>query len=139
MKRSLFILGDDAVCDQVVTLCYSARRAGETGELWLIPYSDACRRCLELGERFGLGLVPLELAERIDRWVKRYLSGWPLRHPKRLRMLASWLTGAEAFMALDADLLLFRPLDDLFLALDEHQFVACDYQWRSGFRYVFEP
>ncbi|MEM7582682.1 MAG: hypothetical protein AAF560_04830, partial [Acidobacteriota bacterium] len=46
---------------------------------------------------------------------------------------------AEAFMALDADLLLFRPLDDLFLALDEHQFVACDYQWRSGFRYVFEP
>ena len=139
MKRAIYVLGDDRVCDQVVTLCYSARRAGETSDLRLIPYSDSYERCLEAGERFGLGLVPVDLVAEIDGYVEHHLAGWPLRHPKRLRALAAWLADADAFVYLDADILLFRALDEVFVALEDHQFVACDYQWRSGFQYVFEP
>ncbi len=139
MKRAIYVLGDDQVCDQVVTLCYSARKVGETSDLLLIPYSDSYGRCLALGERFGLQLFPVELVAEVDLLVEQHLSGWPLRHPKRLRALSSWLADADAFVYLDADILLFRALDDFFLALESHQFVACDYQWRSGFRQVFEP
>ena len=133
MKTAIYLVANDAVQDQALALVKSVRCFDPDIPIFLIPYDRNIEGIeAQLSGALGVRLFPeLERVEELEALVTRTQRRHRLRHPQRLRNLASW------FLYLDADIVVFQRIADLLSALDDADFVCCDFQFRSGLRHVF--
>lgn len=139
MKTAIYLVANDAVFDQAVALVKSIRRFDPQVPVLLIPYDRRMERTADiLSGELGVQLFPdLHLLEDLDRMTARTLRRHRLKHPQRLRSLASWFGPAERFLYIDADVVVFQRVADVLSLLDEADFICCDFQFKTGLRHVF--
>jgi hypothetical protein len=150
MTDGIYTLANDAVYDQLVALLNSIEaNAGKDFPVCVIAYDDRLERVRsEIANRKNVTL--LDSPEIFAPWEEFSTEVWKT-HPTALK---TWqeqkgITGVyrlscnhryaafdpkasfDRFIYLDADTLVLGPLDIVFNALDNHDFVVYDFQYKN--------
>lgn len=143
----LYILANDVVFDQLIALINSIERnIGTDMPICIVPYDDQVERSKLATEQYSQvqwfedeAILQKweEFAERIWRSHPTAFNVWSqkgIEGVNRMGMHRRFccIDGPfERFVYLDADILVMNSFDLLFNALEEHDFVTYDYQYKD--------
>jgi hypothetical protein len=149
MTDGIYTLANDVVYDQLVALLNSIEaNAGQQFPVYVIAYDDKLERIqAEIATRPNVFL--LNDPDLFKRWEDFSLEVWKA-HPTALsRWQEQGICGVnrigmnrrycafdptsplDRFAYLDADTLVLGPLEPIFTALDTHEFVTYDFQYKD--------
>jgi len=154
MTNGIYILGNDVVFDQLVALLNSLEVNGAQDiPVCIIPYDDNLQKVrVEIASRSNVTLF--ENTDSINFWEDFATQAWT-SHEKaqkvwqtkgwrqvhcleRHRKLCCFDGPFDKFVYFDADTLLMGSLDYIYHKLDEFEWVANDFQYKSDLNYVFD-
>ncbi|WP_413160671.1 Npun_R2821/Npun_R2822 family protein [Capilliphycus salinus ALCB114379] len=154
MTEGIYTLANDVVYDQFVALLNSIEaNAGREIPVCVIPYNDQLDRVkAEIANRKNVKLF--DDVAVINDWEnfvseawkahRRAQEVWKQRELPSVYRLAMHrkLCGIngefDKFVYFDADTLLMSPLDAVYEKLDEYDWVANDFQYKSDLKYIFD-
>lgn len=139
--RGIYILANDRVLEHAFTLLNSIRYHEGGIPVILIPYDGNYHKLWQVLQAvYPVQLFPnLDLLYQLDSLVTSTFGTQILRHPQRLRKLAAWWGPYQQFLYLDTDIVLLGKISEVWAALQNANFVCCDYQHRQGIQHVFDP
>jgi len=114
--RGVACLANDGVVDWLIALCESLHRHNPGLPLTVIPFDDRLARTRATLDRFGYDLFEGPALAAVKRLGADY---WPNDEFKAsaMRKFCAWET-YDTFLFLDADIVVLRPLDPYFDAID---------------------
>ncbi|MEG3976601.1 sugar transferase [Microcoleus sp. herbarium8] len=154
MTDGIYILGNDVVFDHVVALLNSLEVNGAKNiPVCIIPYDDNLQKVrVEIASRSNVTLF--ENTDSIHFWedfaTQAWTShkkaqktwqakGWRQVHCLGMHRKFCCFDGPfDKFVYFDADTLLMGSLDYIYQKLDEFDWVANDFQYKSDLNYVFD-
>ncbi|MBE9121685.1 sugar transferase [Tychonema sp. LEGE 07199] len=154
MTDGIYILGNDVVFDHLVALLNSLEVNGAKNlPVCIIPYDDNLQKVrVEIASRSNVTLF--ENTDSIDFWedfaTQAWTShkkaqkvwqakGWRQVHCLGMHRKFCCFDGPfDKFVYFDADTLLMGSLDAIYHKLDEFDWVANDFQYKSDLNYVFD-
>jgi hypothetical protein len=154
MTNGIYILANDVVFDHLVALLNSLEVNGAKDiPVCIIPYDDRLKKVrLEIATRHNVTLF--ENTDSIIFWEdfatqvwqthakaqKVWQSkGWKPVHCLGMHRKFCCFDGPfDKFVYFDADTLLMGTLDYIYQKLDDFDWVANDFQYKSNFNYVFD-
>ena len=154
MTNGIYILANDVVFDHLVALLNSLEVNGAKDiPVCIIPYDDRLQKVrVEIANRHNVTLF--ENTDSIHFWEDFATQAWT-SHAKaqKLWQAKGWkpvhclgmhrkfccFDGPfDKFIYFDADTLLMGSLDYIYQKLDDFDWVANDFQYKSNFNYVFD-
>ncbi|MBD2164325.1 sugar transferase [Calothrix membranacea FACHB-236] len=154
MVDGIYTFANDVVYDQLVALLNSIEaNAGRTIPVCVIPYNEQLDKVkAEIATRDNVTLF--EDYDSIARWEEFGSRIWK-SHARALKLWQEYglpenyrierhrklccLDGPfDKFIFFDGDTLLMKPLDDVYRQLDDYDWVANDYQYKSDLSYIFD-
>lgn len=154
MTNGIYTLANDVVYDQLVALLNSIEaNAGREIPVCVIPYDRRLDKVrAEIASRKNVTLFEDQSA--IAYWENFVTQAWKT-HPRTQRVWREWgVTGTyrlamhrklcglngpfDKFIYFDADTLLMGSLDYVYQKLDNYDWVANDFQYRSDLKYIFD-
>ena len=146
----IYILGNDVVFEQVIALINSIKaHNGDRYPICIIPYNDKVER-LQNAVQHNPGVTVLDNSTLFQRWDNFVIQAWeevPLRHEfwskggthrgiHRVgthRRFVAFDTDApfSRFLYMDADTIAVSSLDRFFQALETHDFITYDFQYKD--------
>lgn len=141
MDRGFYITANDRFTDYAIALLESIRATDPDTPVMLIPYDDHYGQVAKvLGDRFGV-LVYEDLAfiDRLSRQLQTIFGDQFFARPNQFRKQACWFGPFERFLYIDTDIVVFEKIANFMDALDEADFICCDYQHAGGIKNVFSP
>ncbi|WP_293127543.1 Npun_R2821/Npun_R2822 family protein [Microcoleus sp. bin38.metabat.b11b12b14.051] len=154
MTDGIYILGNDVVFDHLIALLNSLEvNAAPNIPVCIIPYNDNLQKVrLEIASRSNVTLF--ENTDSIQYWedfaTKAWTShekaqktwqakGWAPVHCLGMHRKFCCFDGDfDKFVYFDADTLSMGSLDYIYQKLDEFDWVANDFQYKSDLNYVFD-
>ncbi len=154
MTDGIYILGNDVVFDHLVALLNSLEVNGAKNiPVCIIPYDDNLQKVrVEIASRTNVTLF--ENTDSIDFWEDFATQAWtshqkaqkvcqakgwpPVRCLGMHRKLCCFDGSFDKFIYFDADTLSMGSLDYIYQKLDQFDWVANDFQYKSDFNYVFD-
>jgi hypothetical protein len=153
MIEGIYTLANDVVYDQLVALLNSIEaNAGRNIPVCVIPYNDQLDKIkAEIATRDNVTLF--DDYASIARWEEFGSRVWKA-HPRALKLWKEYGLGDnfrlerhrklccldgpfDKFIFFDGDTLLMQPLDDVYQKLDEYDWIANDYQYKSDLNFIF--
>ncbi|MBD2359323.1 sugar transferase [Tolypothrix sp. FACHB-123] len=153
MIDGIYTLANDIVYDQLVALLNSIdANAGRKIPVCVIPYNQQLDKVkAEIATRENVTLFADYTS--ISRWENFGSRIWQA-HPRALKLWKEYglsenyrlerhrklccLDGPfDKFIFFDGDTLLMKPLDDVYQKLDDYDWIANDYQYKSDLNYIF--
>jgi hypothetical protein len=113
----IYCLGNDRVLEWLIAFATSLRRHEPARRVIVIPFDDRVEGLRRLAEAFGFELLDDPVLERLDAIGR---AVWPA-DPQRagiMRKLAVFAGPLDRFLYLDADVVVLRPLEPYFAAVD---------------------
>ncbi len=154
MTIGIYTLANDVVYDHLVALLNSIEvNAGEKIPVCVIPYDDRLDKVrAEVAARDNVTLLdnPASIAYWEDFATQAWKShrkaqkvwqekAWPVVYALGMHRKFCCFDGPfEKFIYFDADTLLMGPLDSFYQKLDNYDWVANDFQYKSDVNYVFD-
>lgn len=139
--RGIYILANDAVLDQCITVVKSIRKHDPDTPMALIPYNEACHHTKRvLADDFLIDVNAMgPISDRVLTILREvsdkiFFRDGLFNRPNLLRKLACWFGPFERFLYLDTDIVVFRKIADIMDHLDDVDFICCDYQANNGIR-----
>ncbi len=149
MTKGIFTLANDVVYDQLVALLNSIEvNVGKDISVCIIPYDNRLEKVkAEISTRNNVYL--LDNAEMIERWEQFASDIWHNNSSAKKRWESQGITGIyrlgmhrrfcgfdeqspfDQFVYFDGDVLVLKPLDDIFGKLDNYDFVVYDFQYKD--------
>ncbi|WP_373538107.1 Npun_R2821/Npun_R2822 family protein [Microcoleus sp.] len=154
MTYGIYILGNDVVFDHLVALLNSLEVNGAKNiPVCIIPYDDNLQKVrVEIASRSNVTLF--ENTDSIDFWEdfatqvwtshekaqKTWQAkGWRQVHCLGMHRKFCCFDGPfDKFVYFDADTLLMGSLDYIYQKIDDFDWVANDFQYKSDLNYVFD-
>lgn len=154
MTDGIYTLANDVVYDQLVALLNSIEaNAGKEIPVCVIPYDNRLEKVrAEIATRKKVTLF--DNSTVIERWENFATEAWKTHQraqrvwkerglPSVYRLAMHRKLCAvdgvfDNFVYFDADTLLMAPLDPIYAKLDEYDWVAYDFQYKSDLKYVFD-
>ncbi|WP_293154766.1 MULTISPECIES: Npun_R2821/Npun_R2822 family protein [unclassified Microcoleus] len=154
MTDGIYILGNDVVFDHLVGLLNSLEVNGARNiPVCIIPYDDNLQKVrVEIASRSNVTLFDntdsIQFWEdfAIQAWTSHQKAqkvwqakGWAQVHCLGMHRKFCCFDGPfDKFVYFDADTLLMGSLDYIYHKLDEFDWVANDFQYKSDLNYVFD-
>ncbi|AFZ07981.1 hypothetical protein Osc7112_3617 [Oscillatoria nigro-viridis PCC 7112] len=154
MTNGIYILANDVVFDHLVALLNSLEVNGAKDiPVCIIPYDDRLKKVrVEIAIRPNVTLF--DNTDSIDFWEDFAIQVW-ISHTKaqKIWQVKGWESVRclgmhrkfccfdgpfDKFVYFDADTLLMGSLDYIYQKLDEFDWVANDFQYKSDLNYVFD-
>lgn len=141
MSRGIYIIANDRVTEQAITLLNSIRLYDPDTPITLIPYDEQYQAIAKLLlESYGVQLYPdLQLVERLSQKVSSIFGKSFFTRPNQYRKQACWFGEFDEFLYIDTDIVVFEKIIDNLNYLADADFICCDYQHNQKTRYVFTP
>lgn len=154
MTNGIYILANDVVFDHLVALLNSLEVNGSKDiPVCIIPYDDNLKKVrVEIATRNGVTLF--DNTDSIHFWEDFMTQAWtshaklqkiwqakgwkPAQFLGMHRKLCCFDGPFDKFVYFDADTLSMSPLDCIYQKLDEFDWVANDFQYKSNLNYVFD-
>jgi hypothetical protein len=154
MTNGIYILANDVVFDHLVALLNSLEINGAKDiPVCIIPYDDRMKKArVEIATRHNVTLF--ENTDSIQFWEDFATKAWTShRKAQKVWQVKGWkpvhclgmhrkfccFDGPfDKFIYFDADTLLMGSLDYIYQKLDEVDWVANDFQYKSDLNYVFD-
>ena len=147
MEKGVYILGNDVVFDQLIALIHSIEQnVGKDLPICVVPYDENTARSREFTQRYEQ-VSWFDDDAILSQWETFATQIWEA-HPTAFKTWAQrGVSGVnrlgmhrrfccfdgpfEKFIYLDADILAMNSFDILFDALDAHDFVTYDFQYKD--------
>ena len=154
MTDGIYILANDVVFDHLVALLNSLEVNGAKDiPVCIIPYDDRMEKVrVEIAIRHNVTLF--ENTDSIDFWEDFATQAWTShRQAQKVWQAKGWQQvhclgmhrkfccfdgHFDKFVYFDCDTLLMGSLDYIYQKLDEFEWVANDFQYKSDLNYVFD-
>lgn len=154
MTNGIYILANDVVFDHLVALLNSLEVNGAKDiPFCIIPYDDQLQKVrVEIATRHNVTLF--DNSDSIDYWENFATQVWkthakaqkvwqskgwkPVQCLEMHRKLCCFDGPFDKFVYFDADTLLMGSLDYIYQKLDEFDWVANDFQYKSDWNYIFD-
>ena len=154
MNKGIYTLANDVVYDHLVALLNSLEVNGAKDiPVCVIPYDNRLDKVrAEIASRNNV--ILFENSDSISFWENFAIQAWTSHHKaqqiwrakgwKRVHCLGMHRKFCcfdgpfEKFIYFDADTLLMANLDYIYQKLDEYDWVANDFQYKSDLNYVFD-
>jgi hypothetical protein len=139
MKRGIYIMANDAVIDNTITLLNSIRLFDPGSPVIMIPYDDKYKKLYNIIKpRLNVGLFEdLGLVESIQKKVESIFGRKLFPRVNQFRKQASWFGPFDEFLYLDTDILVFEKVIDNLKYFADHDFICADYQYKLENKYLF--
>ncbi|WP_017315965.1 Npun_R2821/Npun_R2822 family protein [Mastigocladopsis repens] len=142
MTRGIYIVANDRVLDNAITLLNSIRLYDKEVPIFLIPFNDDYQNVANtLSGLHNVQVFPN--VEFVDTFTKRIGEIFPrdfLALPNKMRKLVVWFGPLDEFIYIDTDIIVFEKIADNLDKLSEVDFFCCDYHHKSeGLRNIFSP
>jgi hypothetical protein len=142
MTRGIYIVANDRVQDNAITLLNSIRLYDKDVPIFLIPFNEDYQNVANtLYDLHNVEVFP-DL-EFVDTFTKRIGEIFPkdfLALPNKMRKLVVWFGPLDEFIYIDTDIVVFEKIADNLDQLSEFDFFCCDYHHKSeGLRNIFSP
>jgi hypothetical protein len=139
MKRGIYITANDRVIDHAIALLNSIRLYDPNVPVVIIPYDDNYQEVAQiLSDRFLATVYPdLEFIERLSQKLYDIFGAGFFARPNQFRKQACWFGEFDEFLYIDTDIVVFEKIADNLDALQEYDFLCCDYQHSGGIKNVF--
>jgi len=139
MKRGIYIMANDAAIDNAIALLNSIRLFDTVSPVIMIPYDGRYKKLSNIVKStFNVGLFEdLELVENIQKRVESIFGSKLFPRVNQFRKQASWFGPFDEFLYLDTDIVVFEKVIDNLKWLADHDFIAADYQYKLGNKYLF--
>ncbi len=129
MNRGIYIVANDRVIDNAITLLNSIRCYDQEVPVYLIPFNDDYQKVADTLATLHKVQVFPDL-EFVDEFTKRIGEIFPrdfLALPNKMRKLAVWFGPLDEFIYIDTDIVVFEKIADNLEKLAEVDFFCCDY------------
>ncbi|MEC4815610.1 MAG: methionine synthase [Scytonema sp. PMC 1069.18] len=140
MNRGIYIVANERVRENAITLLNSIRLYDPDVPIFLIPFNDDYQNLANtLYDLHNVEVFP-DL-EFVDAFTKRIGEIFPkdfLALPNKMRKLVVWFGPLDEFIYIDTDIVVFEKIADNLDKLSEVDFFGCDYHHKSeGLRNIF--
>ncbi len=139
MKRGIYITANDQVIDHAIALLNSIRLYDPNVPVVIIPYDNNYQEVAKiLSDRFSVTVYPdLDFIERLSQKLYDIFGAGFFARPNQFRKQACWFGEFDEFLYIDTDIVVFEKIADNLDALQEYDFLCCDYQHSGGIQNVF--
>ena len=137
--RGVYIVANDKVADNAITLMSSLRLHDPDIPVYLIPFSDRHLGVVKrLADLYNVQLFPdLDFLNVLTERIGEIFPRDYLALPNKMRKLAAWFGPLDEFLYIDTDILCFKPVSEILAYLNQADFIWCDYHFKGGLRDVF--
>ncbi|TVQ42738.1 MAG: methionine synthase [Gloeocapsa sp. DLM2.Bin57] len=142
MTRGIYIVANDRVVEQAITLVNSIRLYDPDLPIILIPFNQEYQQVAKtLQTKHRVELFPdLQLIETFTTQVATIFPADFLNLPNKMRKFVQWFGPLEEFIYIDTDIVVFQPLSTILDYLTEYNFLCCDYHHKSKrLQDIFSP
>ncbi|MGB3536321.1 MAG: Npun_R2821/Npun_R2822 family protein [Microcoleaceae cyanobacterium] len=142
MKRGIYIVANDRVMENAITLVNSIRQYNSDIPIILIPFNDEYYQVAEqLGNLHQVEIFPdLEFLDQFTQKIGNIFDRDFLKLPNKMRKLAAWFGPLDEFLYIDTDIVVF---EDMAVNLDQLKtvdFFCCDFHYSGEkLRNIFAP
>lgn len=142
MQRGIYIVANDKVLDNSITLLNSIRFYDPDVEVYLIPFNDNYQKVAEtLAALHNVKIFPdLELINKFTQRISEIFDRDFLALPNKMRKLVVWFGPLDEFIYIDTDIVVFEKIADNLDQLATVDFFCCDYHHANDkLRNIFSP
>lgn len=142
MTRGIYIVANDRVIDNAITLLNSIRLYDEETPIFLIPFNEHYHNVAStLAEMHDVQLFPnLEFINQFTHKISEIFDRDFLALPNKMRKLAAWFGPLDEFLYIDTDIVVFEKIADNLNLLSDYGFFCCDYHFAGEkLRNIFSP
>ncbi|NEQ50885.1 MAG: methionine synthase [Leptolyngbya sp. SIO3F4] len=133
MVRGVYIVANQKVGDNAISLLSSLRCHDADVPVYMIPFNDDYQALFEkLQALYQVKLFPdLAFLEAFTQKISDIFPRDFLALPNKMRKLAAWFGPLEEFLYIDTDILFFEPVSKTLDYLDQADFICCDYHFKG--------
>lgn len=142
MTQGIYIVANDRVADNAISLLSSLRLYSPDMQVVMIPFDDHYHKVANLlAEHYQVEIFPdLTFLEEFTQTIADIFPRDFLKLPNKMRKLAAWFGPLDDFLYIDTDILVFRDLTETLNYLNQADFICCDYHHKGrGLSEVFSP
>lgn len=141
MIRGIYLLANDKVLDNVVTLLNSIRSHDKTTRISIIPYDHSYQKL----KTYIQGFESVEIYKNFDfldnlmTTVNRVWHDAPKDHRvNMLKKFGCWFGPFDEFLYIDTDIVVFNQIITLLDTMKGYEFLSYDYQRKTGIQDIFK-
>ncbi|MBV8883634.1 MAG: methionine synthase [Chroococcidiopsidaceae cyanobacterium CP_BM_RX_35] len=141
MKRGIYIIANDRVIDQAISLLNSIREYDSETPVILVPYDNNCQGvAAALAQQHQVEVYEdLPFIDRLSRQLQSTFGKQFFARPNQFRKQACWFGPFDEFLYIDTDIIVFDKIIHCLNYLSDYDFVCYDYQYLQGIKNVFTP
>ncbi|MBE9221225.1 methionine synthase [Cyanobacterium stanieri LEGE 03274] len=137
--KGIYIIANDKVLDNCITLLNSIRLYDKDVPITLIPYDDNYHQVFNiLSKKYKVTLYPdLDFIDKLSNNLHSIFGENFFARPNQFRKQACWFGEYDEFLYIDTDIIVFDKIIQCLDYLQDYDFIACDYQGKKGIQNVF--
>lgn len=142
MKRGIYIVANDRVIENTITLLNSIRCYNQDVPVFMVPFNQDYHRAFEVLHReHQVQLFPdLDLVEQFTQKIAEIFDRDFLALPNKMRKFVLWFGPLDEFLYIDTDIVVFEDIAANLDFLSEVDFFCCDYHFSGEkLRNIFSP
>lgn len=140
MIRGIYLLANDKVLDNVITLLNSIRCHDTTTPVLIIPYDQNHQVLQSFIKQFKAVEIydNYDFLENLMTTVNRVWNDVSKDHRiNMLKKFGCWFGPFDEFLYIDTDIVVFDPIINLLDAMEGYNFLSYDYQRKTGIQDIF--
>jgi hypothetical protein len=137
--KGIYIIANDKVTDQAITLLNSIRLHDNNTPIVMIPYDDNYHYIASiLNQHYDVKVYEdLDFIQRLSQKLHETFGGKFFARPNQFRKQACWFGPFDEFLYIDTDIVVFEKIIENLNYLQNSDFICCDYQHLGGIKNVF--
>lgn len=137
----MYITANDRFLEYAIAFLESLRAQEPEMPVVLIPYDENYHQVAQvLGDRFGVRVYEdLAFIDRLSHKLHEVFGENFFARANQFRKQACWFGPFDRFIYLDIDLIILQKISPFLDALEQTDFICCDYQHAGGIANVFSP
>ncbi|MEM8638992.1 MAG: Npun_R2821/Npun_R2822 family protein [Cyanobacteria bacterium P01_G01_bin.54] len=138
--RGIYITANNKFIEQAIALLNSIRCYDPDTPITLIPYDENYKAiATRLSQDYGVKIYPdLDFIERLSQQLYTIFGEGFFARPNQFRKQACWFGEYDEFLYIDTDIVVFEKIINNLDALQDKDFLCCDYQHKGGIANVFD-
>lgn len=141
MSRGIYLLANDKVLDNVITLLNSIRCHDKITPISIIPYDDNYQELQSYIQEFSAVDIyeNFDFLKNLMETINQVWHDFPKDHRiNMLKKFGCWLGPFDEFLYIDTDIVVFNQIVTLLDTMKGYDFLSYDYQRKTGIKDIFK-
>ena len=132
MTRGIYLVANDKVIENAITLLKSIRYYDAEVPVCLIPFNEDYHKVAAALAKYGVEIFPeLQFIDNFTNKIAEIFDRDFLALPNKMRKFVLWFGPFDQFLYIDTDIIVFEKIANVLDYLTNFEFVCCDYHYKN--------